>query len=59
MTQLVPERDTGSRQPPVSAAVPGIDHDEFDRIVDAAALSCPVSQALLRNVEIDVDQQLE
>jgi osmotically inducible protein OsmC len=43
----------------VSAAVPGIEDEEFNRIVDAAALSCPISQALIRNVEIDVDQQLE
>ena len=43
----------------VSAMVPGIEPAEFDRIVDVAALSCPVSQALRGNVEIDIDQQLE
>jgi osmotically inducible protein OsmC len=43
----------------VSAMVPGIDADEFDRIVDAAVLSCAISQALRGNVEIDIDQHLE
>lgn len=43
----------------VSAMVPGIDKDEFNRIVDAAALSCPISQALRRNVAIDIDRKLE
>jgi osmotically inducible protein OsmC len=43
----------------VSAMVPGIDEDEFNRIVDAAAVSCPISQALWRNVEIDIDCKLE
>jgi organic hydroperoxide reductase OsmC/OhrA len=33
--------------------------DEFNRIVDAAALSCPLSRALRCNVEIDIDQRLE
>jgi organic hydroperoxide reductase OsmC/OhrA len=43
----------------VSAIVSSIDEDEFNRIVDAAALTCPISQALRRNVELDIDQQLE
>jgi len=43
----------------VSAIVPGIDPDEFNCIVDAATVSCPISQALRRNVEIDINQQLK
>jgi len=43
----------------VSAMVPGIDENKFNRIVDAAAMSCPISQALRRNVEIDIDRKLE
>ena len=43
----------------VSAMVPGIDKDEFSRIVDAAALSCPISQALRPNVKIDITRNLE
>jgi lipoyl-dependent peroxiredoxin len=43
----------------VSAMVPGIDTDEFNRIVDTAAWACPISQALLRNVEIDINPQME
>lgn len=43
----------------VSAIVPGIDDDEFNRIVAAAALSCPISRALRCSVEVDIDQRLE
>ena len=43
----------------VSAMVPSIDTDEFNRVVDTAALSCPISRALQRNVELDIDPQLE
>jgi osmotically inducible protein OsmC len=43
----------------VSAIVPSIDDDEFNRIVDTATLTCPISQALRRNVELDFDPQLE
>jgi organic hydroperoxide reductase OsmC/OhrA len=38
----------------VSAMVPGIDEDKFNRIVDAATMTCPISQALWCNVEIDM-----
>jgi organic hydroperoxide reductase OsmC/OhrA len=43
----------------VSAMVSSLDTDEFNRIVDTAALSCSLSQALQRNVEIDIDPRLE
>ena len=43
----------------VSAMVPGIDEDKFNRIVEAAAMSCPISRALRHNVEIDIDRKLE
>ncbi|HET9256687.1 MAG TPA: OsmC family protein [Pseudonocardiaceae bacterium] len=43
----------------VSVLVPGIEADKFHRIVDAAAMSCPISQALRRNVQIDIDSKLE
>ena len=43
----------------VLAMVSSIDIDEFRRIVDTAALSSPISQALQRNVEIDIDPRLE
>jgi osmotically inducible protein OsmC len=43
----------------VSAMVPGIDEENFSHIVGAAAASCPISQALRRNVEIDLDCKLE
>jgi organic hydroperoxide reductase OsmC/OhrA len=43
----------------VSAMVPGIDEDKFHRIVEAAATSCPICQALRHNVEIDINRQLE
>lgn len=43
----------------VSAMVSSIDIDEFQRVVDTAPLSCPISQALQRNVEIDIDPRLE
>lgn len=43
----------------VSAMVSRIDSDEFERVVDTTALSCLISRALQRNVEIDIDPQLE
>ncbi|MGH3985416.1 MAG: hypothetical protein ACRDST_22690 [Pseudonocardiaceae bacterium] len=43
----------------VSAMVSSIDIDEFNRVVDTAALPCPSSRALQRNVEIDIDPRLE
>lgn len=43
----------------VSTMVPGIDEDNFNRIVEAAAMSCPISRALRHNVEMDIDRKPE
>ncbi|HET9255988.1 MAG TPA: hypothetical protein VFO16_12405 [Pseudonocardiaceae bacterium] len=43
----------------VSVLVPGIEADKFHRIVEAAAMTCPISRALRHNVEIDIDRTLE
>jgi osmotically inducible protein OsmC len=43
----------------VSARVPGMDRDEFKDLAEATKSECPVSQALLGNVDIDVDARLE
>ena len=43
----------------VTAMVPGIDEDKFHRIVEAAEVTCPISQALRHNVELAIDRKLE
>lgn len=43
----------------VSVLVPGIEADKFHRIVEAAAMTCPITRALRHNVEIDIDRKLE
>ena len=43
----------------VSAMVPGIDEDKFNRLVDSAVMSCPISQALRPSVEIAIHRKLE
>ena len=43
----------------VSGLVPGIEADKFHRIVEAAAMTCPISRALRHNVEIAIDRKLE
>lgn len=43
----------------VHARVPGADRDAFKDVAEATATECPVSKAMLGNVEIDVDARLE
>ena len=43
----------------VRARVPGAERDRFKDIAEQTKDSCPVSKALLGNVEIEVDAQLE
>ena len=43
----------------VRARVPGADRDRFKDIAQQTKDTCPVSKALLGNVEIEVDAQLE
>lgn len=43
----------------VRARVPGADRDRFKDIAEQTKDTCPVSKALLGNVEIEVDAQLE
>ena len=43
----------------VTARVPGMDRDEFKDVAEATKSGCPVSKALLGNVEIEVDARLE
>ena len=39
--------------------VPGISHEEFDRIAEVTRAGCPISRALAGNVEISVQATLE
>ena len=43
----------------VHARVPGGDRDQFKDCAEATASECPVSKALLGNVDIEVDARLE
>ncbi len=43
----------------VRAEVPGVDEATFRRVAEATKEGCPVSKALLGNVEIELDAQLE
>jgi osmotically inducible protein OsmC len=43
----------------VTARVPGADRDTFKDIAESTKAGCPISKALLGNVEIDVDATLE
>ena len=43
----------------VTARVPGIDRDDFKDAAEATKSGCPVSQALLGNLEIEVSATLE
>jgi organic hydroperoxide reductase OsmC/OhrA len=43
----------------VSAKVPGIDEARLNRVVDAAAVRCPISPALWPTVEIRLDRKRE
>ena len=43
----------------VRARVPGADRDTFKDTAEATKSTCPVSKALMGNVEIDVDASLE
>lgn len=43
----------------VTARVPGMDRDDFKDIAEATKSGCPVSVALLGNVEIDLEARLE
>ena len=43
----------------VRARVPGADRDTFKDTAEATKSTCPVSRALLGNVQIDVDASLE
>jgi osmotically inducible protein OsmC len=59
-------RATATFEPPtitkmvlsVTADAPGLDEDGFRKAVFAAEASCPVSNALRNNVEIEVDASL-
>ena len=42
----------------VRAVVPGIDDETFQRIAEDARDNCPISKALVGNVELSVDAQL-
>ncbi len=42
-----------------TARVPGADRDAFKDVAEATKSTCPVSSALLGNVEIEVDARLE
>ncbi|MDQ2853592.1 MAG: OsmC family peroxiredoxin [Chloroflexota bacterium] len=39
--------------------VPGISHEEFDRIAEGTKNGCPISRALAGNVELSVEATLE
>lgn len=39
--------------------VPGISHEEFDRIAEATKAGCPISRALAGNVALSVEATLE
>jgi organic hydroperoxide reductase OsmC/OhrA len=43
----------------VAGHVPDISHDEFERIAALARDGCPISRALMGNVELSVDATLE
>ncbi len=43
----------------VTARVPGADRDTFKDLAEATKNDCPISKALLGNVELDVDATLE
>ena len=43
----------------VSGRVPGIDQDEFQQIAEQAEKSCPVSNALRNNLDIQVEARLK
>lgn len=43
----------------VRARIPGADRDRFKDIAEQTKDSCPVSKALMGNVDIEVDAQLE
>jgi osmotically inducible protein OsmC len=43
----------------VVARVPGMDRDQFKDVAEATKSGCPVSKALLGNVELEVDARLE
>jgi osmotically inducible protein OsmC len=43
----------------VSARVPGADRDTFKDVAEATKTGCPISKALLGNVELDLDATLE
>ena len=43
----------------VTARVPGMDRDAFKDAAEATKSACPVSKALLGNVEIELDARLE
>ena len=43
----------------VTARVPGMDRDAFKDVAEATKSGCPVSQALLGNVEIELHARLE
>jgi osmotically inducible protein OsmC len=42
----------------VSGVVPGIDAETFARVADAAKDGCPISRALVGNVELSVEPTL-
>jgi osmotically inducible protein OsmC len=43
----------------VTARVPGLDRDTFKDVAEATKSGCPVSQALLGNVELELEARLE
>jgi osmotically inducible protein OsmC len=43
----------------VRARVPGADRDTFKDMAQSAKSACPVSKALMGNVELDLDATLE
>jgi osmotically inducible protein OsmC len=43
----------------VTARVPGADRDTFKDLAEATKAGCPISKALLGNVELDVEATLE
>jgi osmotically inducible protein OsmC len=43
----------------VTARVPGADRDTFKDLAEATKAGCPISKALLGNVELDLDATLE
>jgi osmotically inducible protein OsmC len=43
----------------VAARVPGADRDTFKDLAEATKSACPISKALLGNVELEVDATLD